>query len=221
MKKYEKFVFLKINFYICNMRIEKQNLFFTSDFHIGHQNAIKFDNRPFRNLNEMHETLINNWNSVVTDDDIVFYLGDLSYKCKPTTVKWFVEQLKGKIYFIMGNHDKYNQIKSLNRFENIYGDSSGLGGMTIQVLDEDANRGYQDIVMCHYAILSWNKCHHSSWHLHGHSHQSIVNNPDMKWFYERKVLDMGCNGWDYTPISYEQIKNIMNSKSLKGVDHHE
>jgi len=202
------------------MRIEKQNLFFTSDFHVGHNSVIKFDKRPFKNVNEMNEKLIENWNSVVNDDDIVFYLGDLSYRCKSSTSKWFVEQLKGKIYFIMGNHDIYKDIKSLNRFEEIYGNGTGLGGMTIKVKDDDVTGGWQDIVMCHYAILSWNKSHYGSWHLHGHSHQSLYNNPEMKWFYERKVIDVGCNGWDYTPISYNKIKEIMSGRNLKSVDHH-
>jgi transposase-like protein len=42
----------------------------------------------------------------------------------------------------------------------------------------------------------------------------------MKWFYERKVLDMGCNGWDYTPVSYLQVKEIMKEREIKSVDHH-
>lgn len=203
------------------MRFEKQNLFFTSDFHIGHENVIRFDNRPFKNVHEMSEKIIENWNSVVDTDDVVFYLGDLSHRCHPKEVKWFVNQLNGKIYFIMGNHDRYKDIVGLNRFEEIYGNQTGLGGATISVRDEDSSKGWQDIVMCHYAILSWNKGHYGSWHLHGHSHQSLAKNPEMEWFYKRKVIDVGCNGWDYTPLSYIQIKEIMNSRIIKSVDHHE
>lgn len=117
------------------MRIEHQNIFFTSDFHVGHSNVIKHDGRPFKDVNEMNQTLIDNWNSVVSDEDIVFYLGDFAYRCHPKTMKWFVSQLKGKIYFIMGNHDKHRDIASLQRFERIFGDSTGLGGATIQVKD--------------------------------------------------------------------------------------
>jgi calcineurin-like phosphoesterase family protein len=40
--------------------------------------------------------------------------------------------------------------------------------------------------------------------LHGHSHQSLVKpNPE---YYKRKVIDIGCNGWDYEPLSYNEIK---------------
>ena len=202
------------------MRIETQNIHFTSDLHIGHSNVIRFDKRPFQDVNEMHSEMIRRWNSVVAPDDIVFNLGDLFFRTDIKTSKWFVNRLNGKIYHIMGNHDRYRDMVKLGRFEKIFGDSSALGGVTIQVKDEDANRGWQDIILCHYAILSWNKGHYGSWHLHGHSHQSLVNNPDMAWFYERKVLDMGCNGWDYTPVSYQRVKEIMDTRGIKPVDHH-
>ena len=91
------------------MRIENQNIYFASDYHIGHQNVIRFDGRPFKDLQEMHLTLIENWNSVVQDEDIVFYLGDFAFKDRGEDV-WFRKQLNGKIYFIMGNHDKVRNI---------------------------------------------------------------------------------------------------------------
>lgn len=203
------------------MRIETQNIFFTSDLHIGHSNVIKFDEIPFKDINEMHSELINRWNSVVGEDDIVFNLGDLFYKTEPKTAKWFVSQLKGKIYHIMGNHDKMRDMVALGRFEKIFGDSTGLGGATIQVQDPDANRGYQDIVMCHYPILSWNKSHYGAWHIHGHCHQSITKNPEMDWYYKRKVIDAGSNGWNYRPISYQEVKDIMSKKVIAPVDHHD
>jgi calcineurin-like phosphoesterase family protein len=198
------------------MNIETQNIFFTSDYHIGHNNILRLDNRPFKNINEMHETLIENWNSVVNDDSIVFYLGDYVYKGSNKLAKWFSSQLKGKIHFIMGNHDKYNNIVNLNRFEKIYGDNTSLGGCTIYVKDEHV--GWQTIVMSHYAILSWNKAHRGSWHLHGHSHQGLFNNTNMKWFYDKKVIDVGCNGWNYKPLSYKEIKDIMSKKINIKVD---
>ena len=87
------------------MKIETQNLFFTSDFHLSHANVIKFDNRPFSDLNEMHEAIIENWNNKVSKDDTVFYLGDLYFKGNVKYIKNLVHQLNGKIYFILGNHD--------------------------------------------------------------------------------------------------------------------
>ena len=56
------------------MRFETQNIFFASDYHLGHHNVIKYDNRPFKNVDEMHGVLLKNWNETVGQDDIVFYL---------------------------------------------------------------------------------------------------------------------------------------------------
>ena len=201
------------------MRIEQQNIHFTSDFHIGHENIIRFDKRPFKDIDEMHYRLIKNWNSQVNPDDIVFYLGDFTFKNQELGLR-FREQLNGKIHFIMGNHDRVRIIEKL-RFEKIWGCDSGLGGVTIEVKDKDANRGYQTIILCHYPILSWNKSHHGSWHVHGHCHQSLTTNPEMDWYYKRKVIDAGINGTGYSPISYQQLKKIMNSKTISPVDHHE
>jgi calcineurin-like phosphoesterase family protein len=39
-------------------------------------------------------------------------------------------------------------------------------------------------------------------------------------YYRRKVMDVGCNVIDYTPISYERVKGIMSKKVISSVDHH-
>lgn len=199
------------------MKYEKQNIFFMSDAHVGHKNIIRFDGRPFEDVNEMHNTLIKNWNDVVTDDDIVYYLGDLSFTNDSVT-KWFLFSLKGKINYIMGNHDKMKDIVKYNRFDNVH-----EYGTEVFIKDEDTKAlrgsdGYQQIIMCHYPILSWNRAHYGSWHLHGHCHGSLMkSNQD---FYKRKVMDVGCNCIDYTPLSYQGVKDIMSKKTIESVDHH-
>lgn len=204
------------------MRFEKQNIFFASDYHLGHHNVIKYDNRPFKDVEEMHSTLLKNWNSVVGEQDIVFYLGDLSFG-KSDLSKWFTHSINGKIHFILGNHDKMKDITKLNRFESIH-----PYGCEIWIKDEDTKSargsdGYQQLILSHYPILSWNRAHHGSWHLHGHSHQSLTKSEIGKEYYKRKVIDIGCNGWDYTPQSYQQIKDVMSKRegSKSRVDHHE
>ena len=55
-------------------------IFFTSDLHLGHENCIRLCNRPFSSIEEMDETLIENWNYKVTGKDTVYILGDLIYR---------------------------------------------------------------------------------------------------------------------------------------------
>jgi len=199
------------------MKYEKQNIFFISDFHIGHKNVIKFDGRPFDNVDEMHVELLKRWNDIITDNDIVYYLGDLAF-CRDETTKWFIYSLKGKINYILGNHDRMKDIVKFGRFDNIH-----EYGTEIFIKDDDnkgarGSDGYQQIIMTHYPILSWNRAHYGSWHLHGHCHGSLMKyNQD---YYKRKVMDVGCNVINYTPISYQEVKNIMNKKSISVVDNH-
>jgi len=200
------------------MRHDTQDIFFISDLHIGHANVIKYDGRPFKTTEEMHVELIKRWNSVVSPDSIVYFLGDLSFTRSDLT-KWFVFQLNGKIHAIAGNHDTPKDLRSLGRFEEVHDYGTEIGVYDEDSLQSRGSQGYQKIVMAHYPILSWNKSHYGAWHLHGHCHGSLMKTmPD---YYKRKVIDVGCNTIDYTPISYAQVKAIMDKRSINNVDHHE
>jgi calcineurin-like phosphoesterase family protein len=160
----------------------------------------------------MNEILVENWNHNVGKNDVVFYLGDLSFKANSVETEEILKELNGKIHFIMGNHDDDRQIKGLRRFETV------SDYIHLTVLDEKSPNGKQGIMMMHYPMLSWDKEHHGTWHLHGHCHQSLV--PSYPEYYARKVLDMGCNGWNYTPASYEEIRTIMTKKEVSAIGHH-
>ena len=49
--------------------------YYISDLHLFHENAIKYDHRPFDSIQEMHEEIMKNWNDRVTNGDIVYILG--------------------------------------------------------------------------------------------------------------------------------------------------
>lgn len=63
--------------------------YFISDLHFGHFNIIRYDNRPFNSVDEMDKVLIDNWNSVVSDDDTIYILGDISWHNEEKTVQIF------------------------------------------------------------------------------------------------------------------------------------
>lgn len=176
--------------------------YFSSDWHLGHKNIIKFDNRPFDTIEEMDKTIIRNYNSIVSPDDNFYYLGDFSFTSKNKTED-YLRQLNGRLFFIRGNHDKKDTIELYKKY------GTYLGG-----LEEISIEG-QKIILCHYAMKVWNGSHHSSYHLYGHSHHSLKEDINSLSF------DVGCNGWDYKPLSFEEIKNKMDKKQFKAIDHHE
>lgn len=79
--------------------------YYIADTHFGHDNVIRFDNRPFANIEDMDRIMIANWNSMVTDADDVYIIGDFVYR-SGKSVSWYCNQLHGRKHLILGNHDK-------------------------------------------------------------------------------------------------------------------
>lgn len=71
-------------------------IYFTSDLHYGYQGSISHSNRPFKNVDEMNTILLSNWNKKVGINDIVYILGDLSFRVPVEKVNTFIKQLNGK-----------------------------------------------------------------------------------------------------------------------------
>ena len=77
-----------------------RKIYFISDTHFNHANIIKYCNRPFKDVEEMDKTLIKNWNNIVRDKDIVYFLGDFVLsKNKVERAKELMELLNGEIIF--------------------------------------------------------------------------------------------------------------------------
>jgi calcineurin-like phosphoesterase family protein len=177
------------------------NAWFTADTHFGHANIIKYTKRPFKNTVEMNETIISNWNKAVPEDALVYHLGDFCFGRDDREFDMYFRRLNGLIVFIKGNHDRLAW-RNRNRFYTSY-DSYH----EIKIND-------QNITLCHYAMKVWNKSHHGAWHLYGHSHGSL---PDDK---NSLSFDCGVDCHNFTPINFDQVKQIMSKKEFKPIDHH-
>ena len=92
-------------------------IYFISDTHFYHKKIIKYVNRPFKDVEEMNNTLINNWNKRVKHKDEVYILGDFSFGNKEQTLD-LLNKLNGRKYLIKGNHDRVVKDKEVaSRFE--------------------------------------------------------------------------------------------------------
>ena len=63
--------------------------FYIADTHFGHEKVIEFCRRPFKNIEEMDEVIIKNWNEVVGHEDHVYILGDMIYRNKKEEIRIF------------------------------------------------------------------------------------------------------------------------------------
>jgi len=89
-------------------------IYFTADNHFYHGNIIGSCDRPFANVNEMNKAMIDNWNSLITNNDEVYILGDFAYKASGNEVNYILSNLKGKKYLVKGNHEKYLTVSQFN-----------------------------------------------------------------------------------------------------------
>ena len=78
--------------------------YFISDTHFYHYNIIQYCNRPFDNIEEMNNRMIESWNSVVTQNDTVYFLGDFGFGDKEKLSN-ICTQLNGTKIMLRGNHD--------------------------------------------------------------------------------------------------------------------
>lgn len=176
--------------------------FFTSDTHFGHKNILKYDGRPFSTIEEHDETLIKNWNSVVSDEDTIYFLGDFAFNSSKKNDEEIMKQLNGNKFFIKGNHDHRDTRKLYEKY------GTYMGKLDEITIDN------QLIALCHFSMRVWEKSHRGAFHLYGHSHGSLPDDPNSLSF------DVGIMNHDYYPIDFERVKEIMATKTWKPVDHH-
>lgn len=181
----------------------KQGIWFTSDTHWGHKNIIKFCSRPWNNVEEMDQGLIENWNSVVKETDIVFHLGDFAFA---TNGRWkqILEQLNGHIYLILGNHDRvrWPGDKTMELF-------SGVFQQAFLKIDN------KQIYLNHCPLLCYDGIYrdpeNTVWALSGHTHIQKHNNHGKDFERLKYMLptqyDVGVDFNDYKPISFSEVSN--------------
>lgn len=179
--------------------------FYISDLHFGHQNCLKFDHRPFNNLDEMKETIIKNWNNVVKGGDHVYILGDMFWVNNDETWR-ILSSLNGNKHLILGNHDRVD----VSHYRLYFTDFN----TKIKVVKD----GNDHVVLSHYPIACWQGQEYTpAWiHLYGHIHSGRDNRPFEKFgeFWSKETgktflaANVGCmvDYMNYTPRTLNEIK---------------
>ena len=185
--------------------------FYTSDLHLGHKNVIDFDNRPFNSVEEMDETLINNWNNTVSHKDTVYIIGDFCLG-KEEQIISYLKRLKGKKILIKGNHDRI---------------TSSVAKYYVNICDyKEMKFDGKRVILCHYPIPFYRSDYsNTTFMLYGHVHntfeeqQLIKLRKDLKLADNRGRSSNKCNfynAWlgyyDYKPVTLEQVLDYWKDK---------
>jgi len=166
---------------------------FTADLHLSHENIIGYCNRPFHTVSEMDDVIIKNF-QVIKPDDHLYILGDVAWDLN--ALKQFWATLKTtNIWVVFGNHDK-----GIRNFLKVHCCNVGEI-MKVRIPDEDSENGKQRIIICHYAMRSWEGSHTGSWQLYGHSHGTL------RPYGLQMDVGVDCN--NFKPFSYDDVKKHM------------
>lgn len=119
--------------------------------------------RDFRDVQEMNEVMICNWNQCVKRGDLVFHLGDFAFPNKGdgTEIEEILDKLNSQIYLIQGNHDHKNKFEKLYKAHPKFVKIEDLGYIKLD--------NGQKVMLSHYPMLTWRASCHGSWNLHGHA----------------------------------------------------
>lgn len=198
------------------MQTKRKPIFFTSDWHLGHENAIKFDSRPFQDLEQMHRALIRNYNNQVPENGICYFLGDI-VTCSSELAKSILDQLNGTKVCIVGNHDKGMNAMYGCGFDVV------LNAATLYIANEKVTLSHcplkgvyrEDTKGMHGAtgLENWhgeNKNtaftveNEGQFHLHGHIHSP---NGGKSSKIEGRQFDVGVPANKYTPVHISAIES--------------
>lgn len=179
------------------------SIYFISDLHLGHENCLRLDSRPFSSIEEQDEVIVQNWNNRVKSNDEVWILGDVSFYRPGKTVE-ILKRLNGIKRLCRGNHDTAHLRKS--EFRECFAEivdykkihlGKGLG-----------------IICSHYPIPCFDMHRYGWLHLYGHVHNSPewYITQQMKFMVEQsgtlcRMYNVGCMMpyINYTPRTYEEI----------------
>jgi calcineurin-like phosphoesterase family protein len=164
-----------------------EKTFFIADTHFGDDSILRYENRPFRNIHDMDNSIISNWNNTVSDNDTVFLLGDFSAYQDEKLIN-LCTLLKGNKFLVMGNHDTKKEeyyykcgFKGAYRFPIIYNDFWILSHEPLYI---NSNMPYTNIF--------------------GHVH----NSPLYKDFSNQSFC-VSAERINYTPLEFNEIKSKM------------
>jgi calcineurin-like phosphoesterase family protein len=180
--------------------------YFWGDQHFRHSNAYKFPSkdgdrkmRPFNTMEECELLMVENYNKIVKDDDIVYFLGDVILDKKGAQILSFMK--KGAKHLILGNHDNKGDVSFYRQyFDKIYGVLylPKLKSILSHVPVHNSFLGPQDYLEGEVRF---------EYNVHGHCHDNhiLLSNSSIK---DSRYLNTCVEVVDYKPVTFEQLIEI-------------
>lgn len=187
------------------MTLEHDRVWFTSDPHFGHENIIKFCNRPFKSVGEMNESMFAALRESVRPTDTLAVVGDMCVTKDEDRISSWMAQLPqcSQRILIRGNHDMRPVCEHA-------GWDLVCDQLEVRVRDETGKKWR--VFLNHYPMYSWNGSGKGSLNLHGHTHGNVSG---FGMWRNKELIggrcDVGVDYWSYRPVQLPDILRRMRS----------
>ena len=158
--------------------------YFTSDTHFGDTRILRSARRPFRTIAEHDAHVVARWRATVGAGDEVWHLGDVAPGYPADALGGLLDALPGRKHLVTGNNDD-----AATRTHPAWASVHDYH----ELVEEETH-----LILCHYALRTWNRIGRGSLDLHGHSHNMLK--PLARQF------DVGVDAWDFSPVTLAQMQ---------------
>ena len=172
--------------------------YFSADWHLSHNNIIKYCDRPFKDYVHMNDVLIKNANAGMTEDDTFIHVGDFCFRNKTIKqkAKDYEKLINPKLIHVNGNHDRNNSVN--NFIEEMRLIASGLHILVRHIPHENPEdfykMDYYDFVVCGHVHKEW-------------KHKVVYNEDKSRY---RIIINVGCDVWKYSPVRLDEVIGYYN-----------
>ena len=187
---------------------KSDSIYLIGYLHLSHSNIIDYCARPFlsSDVNEMNTVLVENWNNVIDDTNIVYFLGDLDSK---DSIGNWIRNLNGKKIFIEGNHDVVKNRNGIVVRHKIHGAKHHCfipyKGHIFYLVHNPRE-----------VDMDWRRDNPEGWLIHGHTHDNDINKyPFING--KKKTINVSAEVINYRPVSLDYILSL-NLDSIERMD---
>lgn len=175
-----------------------KKMFITSNQQFGRHNAISEYQRDFISVDAMDEYMIEQWNSVVDDDSMVYVAGNFAWD--PETAEEVIKRLNGNIVVLSGSWDH-----ATKEIAERFGDELGLA------ISYEGLKFLKSLNICvsYWPLADWPNKDKGAISVVG------VHNDQFKTNHKEKRINVSADYWDFKPVNVVDVINLFKDPDLK------
>lgn len=173
-------------------------MFITSNQQFGRQHALDLPTRDFYSVDAMDAYMIEQWNSVVKEEDTVYVLGNFAWD--PETAEETIKQLNGKIIVLAGVWDQATReiAERFGKELNVTVSNEGIKFLK-----------YLQVCVSYWPLQDWPGKEEGSISVVG------IHKDEYKTNHKEKRINVAVDYWDFKPVNVTDLISLFKDPDLQ------